>query len=222
MTEFAVDLWLIRADQPPSVQASLRELLDEAESSRAAGTSDPVRRARFIVAHGAARQIAGRYAGVPGGSLAWRRGPHGKPELVGLELSVNLSGCEEYALFAVARGRAVGVDVERLPAEGAALRLARRYYPPTEAAYVAADRPAERFTRLWTRKEAYVKAHGARLADGLSAPMTGTGQFEAAGAIGPCRIEDLAVPGPFRAAVALRGTRPYRTRRYDWPKELTT
>ncbi len=238
-----MDLWLIRTDQPAPVRAAMRELLDAEELARADAATDPARGHRFTVAHGAAREIAGRYAGRPGAALSWRRGPHGKPELVGVDggLAVNLSGCEELALFAVARGREVGVDVERLSSPTAAVRLATRYFHPAEAAHVAAGGPAPggevsdgadaaagevsvvedtaagRFARLWTRKEAYVKAYGARLADGLGVPVGGAGQFLVTGRIGLCLVEDFAVPGPFRAAVALRGAGPYRTRGYEWP-----
>ncbi|MFC3548812.1 4'-phosphopantetheinyl transferase family protein [Nonomuraea ferruginea] len=93
----------------------------------------------------------------------------------------NLSHSGEWALIAVAApGGRVGVDVERVRDDFDHLEMARRMYQPEEAAQVCAAGPgaslAEYF-RLWTAKEAYVKASGAGLAglrDVLVRPEAGT------------------------------------------------
>jgi 4'-phosphopantetheinyl transferase len=88
------------------------------------------------------------------------RDPRGAPYIPGgPHLSISHSG----ALEAVAVCELpVGVDVERIrPLR--ALALARRFFPPVEADALAALPEAERdaaFLRLWTAKEAYVKALG--------------------------------------------------------------
>ncbi|MDX1531223.1 MAG: 4'-phosphopantetheinyl transferase superfamily protein, partial [Rhodothermales bacterium] len=74
------------------------------------------------------------------------------------------------ALYAVARSRRVGVDVEPVRVIADADGLVDRFFSVGEgAAYralPAADRPAA-FAACWTRKEAFVKALG----DGLSYPL---------------------------------------------------
>ncbi|BAJ32286.1 MULTISPECIES: 4'-phosphopantetheinyl transferase superfamily protein [Kitasatospora] len=224
------DVWLIRtdADLPGAWQ-----LLDEDERARAARHPDGPGRHRFVTAHAAARLLTARAADLPPDRIRWRRGPHGRPEPEGLqgELSVNLSTAGPWALFAVhhlAAGErlGVGVDLEPVPSAPAAARLAARYYPDGETAH-----DAEEFTRRWTRKEAYTKAHGGRLADGLRthAGPPAPGPHRLDGPLGPCTVHDLPAPPGYRAAAARTGTgdetgdetgdgtRPYRPRLHPCP-----
>jgi 4'-phosphopantetheinyl transferase len=74
------------------------------------------------------------------------------------------------ALFVVARGREVGVDVEQVHSDSAHLEIARHFFSPWEAATLRAlppDVQAQAFFNCWTRKEAYIKARG----EGLSHPL---------------------------------------------------
>ncbi|MER5350893.1 4'-phosphopantetheinyl transferase superfamily protein [Kitasatospora sp. NPDC002551] len=213
-----IDVWLIPTDQPEPVVRALRALLDPAERARADGP-DPRFGRRFTVAHGAVRLLAGARLGRDPARLTWRRGPHGKPEFDGL--AVNQSASGTLAAVALARGRPVGVDVEEVRDARSALRLARRYFPAAEAALVAADpAPAERFTELWCRREACVKAYGGRLVQGFGLPLAGPAPVLLAdpGALGPgpCRVDDVPAPRPFRAALAAVGGRPFEARVRTW------
>lgn len=114
------------------------------------------------------------YAGVAPASLAFAAGPFGKPALTappqaaGLHFSVSRSG--GVAVLAVARGGRVGVDVAALRPVPEAALIARRLFSPAEAAALAALPDTARlagFYRLWTCKEAVVKALGG----GLSIPL---------------------------------------------------
>lgn len=102
-------------------------------------------------------------------------GPHGKPELVGPKynqgpLHFNLSHTEGIVVLAVSRAGAVGVDVERTDRPIDHLGLANRYFAQVEAEAVkncAAEERGALFYRIWTLKEAYVKAVGQGLAHAL-------------------------------------------------------
>ena len=84
------------------------------------------------------------------------------------EIHFSLSHSGNWALCAIC-GRPVGCDVERTHRGNAS--LARRFFHPEEQAALTAEPEGEGrewlFTRLWTRKEAYLKADGR----GLSLPM---------------------------------------------------
>jgi 4'-phosphopantetheinyl transferase len=68
----------------------------------------------------------------------------------------------------VARGRRLGIDVEHVREILEARGIARRYFTAAEAAAIEnADQPGSAFLRLWTRKEAVIKAVGV----GLSMPL---------------------------------------------------
>ncbi|MEV0531598.1 4'-phosphopantetheinyl transferase superfamily protein [Kitasatospora sp. NPDC050463] len=224
-----VDLWIIPTDQPDEVVRELRDLLDPAELARATGRRpdrDPALGRRFTVVHGIVRLLVAQRLGLHPAELAWRYGPHGKPEpAMGRErIGVSYSGSGALAVLALTEGRPVGVDVEEIRDARVATRVAERYFPGAEAEFLAgSDSPAvlaERFTTLWCRREACVKAYGGRLVQGFGLPLAGPTPLRLArpGALGeaPCVIDDAPVPGPFRAAVALLGDRPFRLRRHRW------
>ena len=171
MTGDVVEVWLIRTDLPEPVLADLLSLLDDGERERARALAYPDSRRRFIAAHGAFRVILGRHLGVPPSSLRWHLGPHGKPELAMPGPCVSFSHSGDYAALATAPGRRVGVDIQQLLPRLDVTRLAARFYPRQEAEFVASAvgpaQQAARFTRLWARKEAYVKVAGGRLLPGL-------------------------------------------------------
>jgi 4'-phosphopantetheinyl transferase len=226
-----VHIWLVTADQPPAALDHLESVLDDDERRRAGELAQPEHRRLFTVAHGVARLITARHLAIPAERVRWRHGPHGKPELSGDDtgLQVNLSHSGALAAVAVARHRPVGVDVQQLSSTVDPRRLSARFYPAAEARFVAAARPAQRlgrFTRLWARKEACVKAAGGQLWYGLALPVhhpshgrsvSGLVVHDPAGALpGPFLVHDVPVPRGFHAAVAVEGDLPCRVSRHWW------
>lgn len=93
---------------------------------------------------------------------------HGKPYAVGSDKYFSVSHSGGCAVIAV-DDREIGVDVEKLP-EKDCMKIAGRFYHPNELAYVkSAQEPARAFTRIWTRKEAYLKQLGIGIAADLKA-----------------------------------------------------
>lgn len=100
---------------------------------------------------------------------------HGKPYAAGgVYFSVSHSGrCVAIA----ADDSEIGVDVERLPDKDH-MRIARRCYHPNELSFVKhADDTRRAFTRVWTRKEAYLKQLGIGIATDLRAFDTLSGEL---------------------------------------------
>nr|WP_204342090.1 4'-phosphopantetheinyl transferase superfamily protein [Micromonospora terminaliae] len=116
------------------------------------------------------RRAGGALLGRPEAEIGVGRAPGGRPEVYagGRTLPVGVSHAGGVVVVAARAGGPVGVDVERrrpLPA----VSLARRWYDPDEAAWLAARAEAGRdldFLRLWTAKEAVGKALGVGLRDG--------------------------------------------------------
>lgn len=221
----AVDLWLIDCRQSEGAVAELGRHLDARERERAARASPEVRR-RFTVTRGAVRQLVAARLGVRAGEVRWRYGAHGKPEPEGAPgLRVSWTGSGDLSALALAEGeRAIGVDVEQAAGARTAERLARRCFPPEEARFVA-DGPtpeerSARFTMLWCRREACVKAYGGRLAQSFTLPVAGPSPLVLpdAGALGPGPVSlcDLAVPGAFRGALAALGEAPVHVNLHIW------
>ncbi|MER7767237.1 4'-phosphopantetheinyl transferase superfamily protein [Kitasatospora sp. NPDC096140] len=219
-----VECWLIDTGRPAAVVADLWQLLDADERARADGM-DPVLRDRFTVVRGAVRRLVGARLGRPPAEVRWRRGPNGKPEAAdagGLRVSWSASGT--LAVLALAEQRAVGVDVERLHEARTAERMAARWFPFEEERFVAEPvEPSERaarFTGLWCRREACVKAYGGRLTQSFGVSVVGTSPVLVADpgglGAGPARVCDVPVPGPFRAAVAALGDPPLHVNSCVW------
>jgi 4'-phosphopantetheinyl transferase len=126
------------------------------------------------VGRGLLRIILGHYVEAPPEGLRFCYNPYGKPALDPTQdrgsLRFNLSHSGGRALYAVARGREVGVDVETIRTEFAGLAIAERFFAPAEVAVLRDLAPEHRtraFFSCWTRKEAFIKARG----KGLSIPL---------------------------------------------------
>ncbi len=167
LAEDQVHLWLAKLDlQLPHV-GSLWGSLSEDEKTRARRFYFSRDRERFIATRGLLRAILGRYLGQEPASLRFRYGPHGKPYLAlggdALDLRFNLSHSHNLALYAVAHGREVGVDLERVRFDETAMEIATQFFSTRELAALRAlpERTrTETFFKYWTVKEAYLKAKG--------------------------------------------------------------
>ena len=168
-----VQLWIVTLDDPREEGQRQLACLSEDERDRAEGFRFEQDRRRFVTARAALRQILGRCLGLPASEISFEYGHYGKPALksdTAREIEFNMSHCEGLALIAVASGRRVGVDLERVHSGAAEEQIAERFFSASEvAALRALPRPLqdEAFFACWTRKEAYIKARG----EGLSMPL---------------------------------------------------
>lgn len=120
------------------------------------------------------RDLLGAYLELPGERIGFTTGPHGRPACAaateaGLDFNWSHSGAR--ALAAIARGLPeLGVDLELPRPRARALTLARRFFAPEEhdaLSNLAPEALAPAFLRLWTAKEAVLKALGEGLQYGL-------------------------------------------------------
>lgn len=126
----------------------------------------------FALGREMARTLVGQALGKAPDAWRWREGPHGRPEIDApvTDLHFNLSHSAGLVACALARGRAVGVDIESLNRPAPDRAIVPRYCSPDEAADIQAQGDAwpARFLRYWTLKEAYLKARGLGIAVPLS------------------------------------------------------
>jgi 4'-phosphopantetheinyl transferase len=159
----AVHLWTIDLNQPACVVSSLLNVLDASERARALRLWEGPLRSRFVVTHGATREILAQYLGIPAGILQLERPVSGKPRVRGAALSFNISHSGNIAVCAVSYGGRLGVDLEQVRPIASADAMVARFFAPAEAQQYAAmpadDRQAAWFA-CWTRKEAFLKATG--------------------------------------------------------------
>ena len=165
-----VHVWDLSLDLPADALDSFLTLLDTDERERAARFKFTAPRNQFVASHAFLRKVLSCYLRTDPREIGFRTSSHGKPELIGGELRFNLSHTEGTAVVAVARGLAVGVDVERVRVNLEPLELADRFFSRQEAEWLRAQPEAQRiasFFACWTAKEAYIKACGG----GLSIPL---------------------------------------------------
>lgn len=166
-----VHAWRFTLDPPSDRLSRYERSLNADELRRADRFRTEALRRRFVVGRGGLRAVLGRHLGCAAGDVEFSYGEHGKPALAqdrGIEF--NLAHTQDIALCAVARGRAVGVDVEGLRAIDNAARIILRFFSPREQTDFLALSDSERYTaffRGWTRKEAFLKATGTGLATEL-------------------------------------------------------
>lgn len=147
----------------------LASWLGEEERARAVGFQRPADRERFVLSHGWARAVLASYLGIEPRAVRLGAAPDGRPLVEGLA-GFSLAHCATHAALAVAATRWVGVDIEGQRPEIDALAIARRHFAPEESAVLGALPLVElppAFDRLWTCKEAFVKAIGL----GLRCPL---------------------------------------------------
>ena len=99
--------------------------------------------------------------------VEWIRGANGKPLLAGAggHWGFNLSHAGPVAVAVLAEGVSVGVDVEATDRAADIRRLAQRVFSESEQEQVK-EGGREAFFRLWSQKEALLKALGCGWADG--------------------------------------------------------
>jgi len=151
------------------------ELLSDEEKRRAARLLNPQRSKRFVVTHGILRRLLGAYLGQDPGALTFRSGSQGKPALVGAAekmLSFNLSHSEDMAAYVIAKGRDVGIDIERIRPIDDLESMAAMALSSSEWNNIKEETAEERlrhFYVLWTRKEAILKVTGKGLTVSMKA-----------------------------------------------------
>lgn len=209
-----VHSWCVPLDAPADTVAALAATLAEDERGRSARYRFAADRQRFIVAHGALRDLLGRYLGSDPGEIRFTHNAFGKPALhseLGSPLTFNLSHSGAYAVVAIAPGADVGVDVEQIRVLPDQEEIARRFFAAAavdELRRLPRRVQAAAFFRWWTRHEAYVKACGEGLELRANAPQ----EFAAARRWSLYTIRPA--PG-YIGALAVAGG-DWRVRQWQW------
>ena len=169
-----LEIVVTRLDVGPRAVSAAAALLSAAERERASRFSFERDRRRFMVGRALLRRLLGARLDVRAESVDLMFGARGKPALApplaGSGLRFNVSHCEDVAVYALARQREIGIDIEALreipDADAIAEHMFSRYENDAYRALEPCERPVG-FFNCWTRKEAYVKALG----DGLHHPL---------------------------------------------------
>lgn len=206
-------LWLIDLHHEP--EAAHWAACDADEQARAQRFRFEVHARRFRAAHAAMRQIMGAQLGVPAAGLRWRTGSHDKPHLLGHDgWHFNLSHSGDWALLGMSPVSPIGVDIECHKEMRDMAGIVRHQFSLAEQRTYEALPGGEQtdwFFRIWSRKEACLKALGSGLSvSSKSFDIDGTqARFDTAvpanGQLCAMTVHDVPLPAHIeaKAAVAL-------------------
>jgi 4'-phosphopantetheinyl transferase len=171
-----IHLWQYAIGQPPVAQHLTygTTLLSDAEKQKCAAFHLEKHRNEYALSHAMLRLVLSEYAPVRPEEWQFSTGKWGKPEICGPALDTplwfNLSHTDGFAACVAGRVRQLGVDVENMKRMTPCEELASRFFAAVEYEYLKnlpLDLQREAFFRIWTLKEAYIKAEG----KGLSIPL---------------------------------------------------
>ena len=168
----AIHLWLI--DEQEVSRANVIQhypsLLSSDEKDRMATFRSASRQRQFLIARAALRTVLSLY--MPGHAPETHKfsvNPHGKPTLSENphKLVFNLSHSRNKVLIGVTRQRQLGVDIEYMEPKRNITKIAGHYFNQAEWNDDLLRQEANgnvnaafRFYKLWTLKEAFIKAEG--------------------------------------------------------------
>ena len=209
LDEAGVELWLMCVGdvEPDALQAGG---LDGEEQRRAAVLRDEDR-GSFVAGRLLLRERLSARLGCLPEEVAYARAAcpvcgeaTGRPILARGDQSLHFSLARSQGLVVVGLAdRPVGVDAQAVPRPPVGDEVAGLLHPDErqEIAAAPADMRAHTFARVWTRKEAYLKAYGTGIAHGVDADYVGC-EPEPASPSG-WWIVDVPAPPGYTVAAAL-------------------
>ena len=163
-----VDIWRLSLDLVPDTVKTDISPLSTDEVEKAEGFKFDKDKHRYIASHAFVRNVLSRYTNVDPGAIEFVVNEYGKPSIKGGGVEFNMSHSVDYVLMAVTRAGRIGIDIEHIRLGIASHVIVRQYFSPAEVeelqSFSSEDDRVNAFFIGWSRKEAYIKAHGLGLA----------------------------------------------------------
>ena len=220
LNDAVTDVWLASLNAENADESE--RILSDDERERAARFRFAPDRKHFVSARSRLRIILGKYLHLDPCRIVFAYNKYGKPSIgceARTDIKFNVSHSGNLALFAFARAREIGVDIERVNTNFVDEAMVRECLTRREIERFRALDGIERerfFFDCWTRKEALVKACGKGLS--LAANRIETDAFAESPAVLGASVVNL-VPtlwfvqrllqiSGFAAALAIEDARP--------------
>ena len=170
-----------------------RRFLSDVECERLESYRSRAAAERYVVTRSLVRVVLGAHTGVGPRDLRVRLTPSGKPEAEGVHFNVTHSG--DVVLLAVCDDRPVGVDVERRREVQRVTALIDRWLTAEERRELDGLRnrgleDSDAFLRVWSLKEARLKALGVGISGAADAPLDAVVARELDELLEPVRREE--------------------------------
>ncbi len=159
----AIHLWWADSRTCPRlVAADYHAWFTQAEQQALAQKIPPVRE-QALFTKCFLKSILSRYVAQAPQELLFDYNAYGKPCLVSRGLQFNLSHSDHYVVLAICRDVAVGIDIQTMRQKLTPLSIAKRFFHEREYSILkalSAEAQRSHFYRLWSAKEAVLKAFG--------------------------------------------------------------
>ncbi len=173
--EAELHLWRIRFRPDKKAIGELATLLSREEKERAERFRFNADRERFVFAHGYLRILLGQYLCKNPAEIKIFLNDKGKPGIRADDgstpLRFNVSHSADLSLLGITRFHEIGVDMERIRPDFSYDEIIRQFFSAQEITRIRAQTETQKreiFYRLWTLKEACLKAPGTGLSESLS------------------------------------------------------
>lgn len=162
-----VHLWHVILDDFIEKDQELIKILSADEVKRAERFRFMIHRQHFIVARAFLRKILNLYTHEPAEALVFSYSEQGKPYLKSnpLNLHFNVSHSHNVAVFAITLQKEIGIDIEKVESHFNEA-IAKRFFTLVEYQQLSAlskEQQIIAFYKIWSRKEALIKALGGEL-----------------------------------------------------------
>ena len=165
LPQYEIHLW--QANQAefdgPELESNCLSWLTESETKRYHRYTYDYHRKQFLLGRMLIRNSLSKYAEIEPQDWKFEENEYGKPAIVSSQqaqpLFFNLSHSSERLVLAISAHAGIGVDIESSNKPRRVVKIADRYFSPTEAEELLALPEADQLTRfyeLWTLKEAYI------------------------------------------------------------------
>jgi 4'-phosphopantetheinyl transferase len=184
----------------------LEVVLSEAERRRAGRFLRESDAQSYIISHAQLRRALATRLGCGPQDVKIETSKHGKPFLSGAQnLHFNLSHAGDYALIALSSAAPVGVDIEKINPKSDYLAIAQRFFAQDECSYIECNESRiDAFFKIWTLKEAYVKAIGRGLAYGMDKFSVISPEQQVVSKVDGYQLQSVDVPKGYYGAVAFK------------------
>jgi 4'-phosphopantetheinyl transferase len=210
-----VHLYVVRISEQLNDEAELSALLSQDEHDRAGRFLNPQHGRNYRCMRGLLRKLLGGYLDIKPQAIQFDYAEHGKPYLThNRELQFNMSHSRDRAAYAFCLKQDVGVDIEFMRPQKNLQGMIGHVGSPqeqTELQQLDETQRLQAFYRLWTRKEAFIKAVGRGLGMGLRSIYIGSDEDSSPRGVeykneplAEWLIQDIAPPDDYKLAICNR------------------
>jgi 4'-phosphopantetheinyl transferase len=164
-------VWIAHLSKTHDSHAFFEPCLDAHDRDRAARFRFAPDRSRFVLGRALLRKSLGHFLGLPPESIELGYTDRGRPIYPpDPRIQFSISHTQDLVAVALTENANIGIDLEAVSPHLDLIELAERIFSPDDLAVFNAHPAGEKlaaFYRAWTRKEAYLKARGEGIAEGL-------------------------------------------------------